>query len=158
LNREEATDKILKWLDSEGWKYSVRDNEPNFDLVCKVDINENSGFIVCIQKIVDRVIIFSKIKFSEEDLSSYKLSVKKYKFWRDLKTYLILMNVNTKIEPNLDELESIELSKWIYFDGLTQDKFVETITKVTDAIELCNIMWTKFVDSIKNQNHQQKEY
>jgi hypothetical protein len=153
LNKEEAVEKILKWLNYEQWKYSVRDNEPNFHLVCKVDLSQDNGFLVCIEKTVERVIIFSKIKFSDEDLSNYKLSAEKYRFWIDLKTYLILMNVSTKIEPNLDALESIELSKWIYFDGLTQNKFIDTITKVTDAIELCNIMWAKFVDSIKDQNH-----
>jgi hypothetical protein len=152
LNKEEAADQILKWLDSEGWKYNIKGNEPNFYLVCKVDLSQNSGFFVCIEKIVERVIILAKIKFSEEDLYNYKLSADKYKFWIELKTYLILMNVSTKVEPNLDTLESIELSKWIYFDGLTQDKFIDTTTKITDALDLCNIMWKKFVDSIKSQN------
>ena len=153
MNKEEVAEKIFKWLDFERWKYNINANEPNYFLIYKVDTSENSGFKVCIEKIVDRVIILSKIKFSQEDLSNYRLSAEKYKFWIELKTYLILMNVSTKIEPNLDELQSIELSKWIYFDGLTQDKFIDTTTKITDALDLCKIMWTKFVDSIKSQNH-----
>lgn len=63
------------------------------------------------------------------------------------------MNVGTNVEPNLDTLKSIQLSEWIYFDGLTQDKFIDTTTKIIDALDLCNIMWRKFVDSIKSQNH-----
>lgn len=58
MNREEAAEKILKWLDSEGWQYSIRENQPSFDLICKVDVNVNGGFVVCIDKKIERVIIF----------------------------------------------------------------------------------------------------
>jgi len=144
--------KIQDWLRPEGWVVEII-NQPNYEFAIQVKQNVNSGFFVLVQKYVDRVIILTRIGFSIEDRNSYKLSKNKKQFWLNLKTNLILLGVMTKITPDLDNLETIELNRVIYFDGMdSKDKFFENITKVTDALALCNLAFEQFKSSISPSN------
>jgi hypothetical protein len=155
LESTEIDSKIVKWLELEGWQFEKLD-EPNYYSLYRTFQNEYSGFDVGIEKKIERVNIFVKTGFTEKDRNSFMLSPDKISFWIDLKEKLMLLGVSTKIDPedNVDKLKSIELSRSIYFDALTQDKFIDTSTKVTDGLALCNLMWRKFIDSSKN-NHDQ---
>jgi Uncharacterized conserved protein (DUF2299) len=51
----------------------------------------------------------------------------KLKILWDLEHSLLEINVGHKLIPNHKNLERIEIYKKIYFDGLTKDKFMDTI-------------------------------
>jgi hypothetical protein len=52
------------------------------------------------------------------------------RFYFDLKLALLQMNVYFLIKKNMRELQSLEISKVIFFDGLTKDTLFNTINAV----------------------------
>ena len=60
-------------------------------------------------------------------------------FYFDLKLALLKMNVYFLIKKNMRELQSLEISKVIFFDGLTKDTLFNTINAVHNSIEIARI-------------------
>ena len=58
----------------------------------------------------------------------------------DLKRSLLEINVGYKIEKDLENLESIIITKTIYFDGLTKDKFMDTRFALLRGFSLVELM------------------
>jgi hypothetical protein len=54
----------------------------------------------------------------------------------------------------VEQIESIELAKPIYFDGWSRDKFIETIIKVTDALELVEFKFHLFAERMARQRQK----
>jgi hypothetical protein len=94
------------------------------------------------------------VKFEDDDRKMYLLSPDKLRYWTELKVNLMLMGIGTTIEPenDVERLESIQLLSVIYFDGLNQDRFMDKVNKINEALGLCNIMWRKFIDKSKMMN------
>jgi hypothetical protein len=46
--------------------------------------------------------------------------------------------------PDVENLESIQLSKTIYFDAWSRDKFMETLNRVIDALDLSQFIFISF--------------
>ncbi len=59
----------------------------------------------------------------------------------------MLISVIADFAPSFDELSKIDVSTAIYFDGFSRDKFINSILKIADAIDLCIIMWKEFTES-----------
>jgi hypothetical protein len=156
FDREKIREDILDWLKPEGWNIKIL-NQPNTYFTCFVSQSKDSGFFVIIENVINRVDIMTKIRFSEEDREWYRLNEDKHKFWLELKPNLMHMGIMTLVTPDLDNLESVELSKTVYFDGLTQNEFFDAIFAVTDALALCNLIWRKFTDSINEQMNKDKK-
>jgi hypothetical protein len=57
------------------------------------------------------------------------------------------MEVSTEIYPSFEELESINIANFIYFDGFSRNKLIHEIYKLGDATDLIFIMWKKFTES-----------
>ncbi len=57
------------------------------------------------------------------------------------------MEVSAKIYPSFEELESINIANFIYFDGFSRNKLIHEIYKLADATDLVMIMWKKFTES-----------
>ena len=61
------------------------------------------------------------------------------KFHSDLIVALLQLNVDFLIKKNVRELQSLEIFKVIFFDGLTKDVFFNTINRVHNSIEIARI-------------------
>lgn len=72
---------------------------------------------------------------SLSDSIKYKLAPKNKKddFWIDLKMKLVLVGVNVNPMPNIENLQSIQIAKLIYFDRWSQDRLINTMLKVAEA-------------------------
>jgi hypothetical protein len=157
--REEIKKQVLDWLSQEkDWKIEINSEEEEhyYYFSCKVELKKGMSCGVAIEKDVERVNIIVNGKFSENDVTSYKLSPSRRNFWIDLKVNLMLIGVNVTPNPNMEELESIRLAKPIYFDGWSHDKFIETILKVTDAVEMVQFTFHLFGETM-NQQRQKKD-
>jgi hypothetical protein len=66
------------------------------------------------------------------------------------------MEVSTEIYPSFEELESINIANFIYFDGFSRNKLIHEIYKLGDATDLIFIMWKKFTES--NRPSEQQEH
>lgn len=60
-------------------------------------------------------------------------------FYFDLKLALLQMNVYFVIKKNMRELQSLEISKVVFFDGLTKDTLFNTINIIHNSIEIARI-------------------
>ena len=58
------------------------------------------------------------------------------------------MNVYFIIKKNMRELQSFEISKVIFFDGLTKDTLFNTINTVHNSIEIARIKTGQLRDSV----------
>jgi hypothetical protein len=61
------------------------------------------------------------------------------RFYFDLKLALLQMNVYFIIKKNMRELQSVEISKVVFFDGLTKDTLFNSINTVHNSIEIARI-------------------
>ena len=69
-------------------------------------------------------------------------------FYFDLKLALLQMNVYFIIKKNMRELQSLEISKVVFFDGLTKDTLFNTIKTVHDSIEIVRIKTGQLRDKV----------
>ena len=61
------------------------------------------------------------------------------KFHSDLMVALLQLNVDFLIKKNVRELQSLEIFKVLFFDGLTKDVFFNTINRVHNSIEIARV-------------------
>ena len=69
-------------------------------------------------------------------------------FYFDLKLALLQMNVNFAIKKNMRELQSLEISKVVFFDGLTKDTLFKTINTVHNSIEIAKTKTSHLRDKV----------
>jgi hypothetical protein len=70
------------------------------------------------------------------------------RFFFDLELALLQMNVYFVINKNMRELQSLEISKVVFFDGLTKDTLFNAINTVHNSIEISRIKIGKLRDSV----------
>jgi hypothetical protein len=70
------------------------------------------------------------------------------RFYFDLELALLQMNVYFVINKNMRELQSLEISKVVFFDGLTKDTLFNTINTVHNSIEISRIKIGQLRDSV----------
>lgn len=150
MQREQVKEQIIEWLNEEqqDWQFRISKNEEVYYFSSLVKLGETLGCNVCIDKNIDRVIVVSIAKLSEQDGKSYRLTPQRKKFWTDLKMKLVPIGVSVNALPDLDNLESIQLIKLIYFDAWSRDKLIESILKVADALELTQLVFNNFAESV----------
>ena len=80
------------------------------------------------------------------------------KFYFDLESLLLQMKVHFIIKKNLRELQSVEVYKVIYFDGLTKNAVFDAVDTVHNSIEIARIKTSQLRDSIvSNEANRGKE-
>jgi hypothetical protein len=140
VTQQEMIDKVIRWLRDEGYTpEDVTDMHPNTAYFAKVMINKRSGFHVGFStKQLDSVVISEMIAKDKDYQNAYKLlpALDQTDFFYDLKLALLQMNVTFNLENGFRELQSVTVAKPIYFDGLTKDKFFDTVFTVHRAIEI----------------------
>jgi len=62
--------------------------------------------------------------------------LEKNRFYYNLKLALLQMNVIFALKKNIRQIQSVEVDKDAYFDGLTKDAFFSAIYTVLNAIEM----------------------
>lgn len=74
------------------------------------------------------------------------------RFYFDLELALFQMNVYFVINKNMRELQSLEISKVLFFDGLTKDTLFNTINTVHNSIEISRIKTGQLRDMVLSSN------
>jgi hypothetical protein len=77
------------------------------------------------------------------------------RFYFDLELALLQMNVYFIIKKNMRELQSLEISKVLFFDGLTKDRLFNTVNTVRNSIEIARIKTGQLRDSVVYANTSQ---
>lgn len=78
------------------------------------------------------------------------------RFYFDLKLALLQMNVYFIIKKNMRELQSLEISKVVFFDGLTKDTLFNAVNAVHNSIEIARIKTGQLRDSVLSPETSQR--
>ncbi|HKG71562.1 MAG TPA: DUF2299 family protein [Nitrososphaeraceae archaeon] len=70
------------------------------------------------------------------------------RFYFDLDLALLQTNVHFIINKNMRELQSLEIPKVVFFDGLTKNTLFNTINTVRNSIEIARIKTGQLRDSV----------
>lgn len=156
FTRDQVDSKIREWLEAEKWKLSeFRDS--NFQLAYKIVLSSGREIYLGLEKSVERVTIQNTLLIPPDVKKIYRSSPNKYKFLNELKVHLMQMEVSTKIYPSYEEIESINIANFIYFDGFSRNKLIHEIYKLADATDLIFILWKKFTESHPPSDQQKYE-
>jgi hypothetical protein len=109
---------------------------------------------------LDSIITISEVigldRKSQKSYASLAVSedgiLKQNRFYFDLQLALLQKNVFFAFKENVRKLQSLEVFKVVFFDGLTKDSFFDGIFTVTSAIAITRIKLGQFRDSILPSN------
>ncbi|WP_148687689.1 DUF2299 family protein [Candidatus Nitrosocosmicus hydrocola] len=160
---QEILDNIYKWVDVSKLKVDS-DHEliksQKIDFIGNVTINDRYGYSIIILKEAEIVKITTSYRFNQQ-LNSQISNLKNIgiEFLRNMQLSLLQMNLqyvfihknhnppqvslDKKGPINIDDLESIDISKNLYFDGFNQNLFFEAVTNVINAIEVIDILYQR---------------
>jgi hypothetical protein len=171
-NQRDAIKKVISWLREEGLEPNeithLRKDACYYGVVIsdqaeKKEQRENQRreafhILFPIDKL-DSLRISQIIIFDLQSQKSYaSLAAKtngileQKRFYFDLELALLQMNVHFIIKKNMQELQSLEISKVVFFDGLTKDTFFNTINTVRNSIEIARIKIGQLRDSVLSSN------
>lgn len=158
---QEILDKIYQWIDLSKLKVESEGDltkSQKIDFVGKVTVNDRYGYNIIIVNEAEIVKISTSYIFNQqinnqlsnlrnigfEFLSNVQLSL----LQMNLQYVLIHknrnpVNLDKKTRINIDDLESIEISKNLYFDGFNQNIFFEAVTNIINAIKVIDILYQK---------------
>ena len=158
---QEILDNIYQWIDLSKLKVESEDDltkSQKIDFVGKVTVNDRYGYNIIIVNEAEIVKISTSYIFNQqinnqlsnlrnigfEFLSNVQLSL----LQMNLQYVLIHknrnpVNLDKKTRINIDDLESIEISKNLYFDGFNQNIFFEAVTNIINAIKVIDILYQK---------------
>ena len=131
---------ILRWLEEEKWEL-IKFENPDFDFAYKITLTNKNEVAIGLEKTTDRITIQKSITLPPDAQTSYKISGNKYNYAYQLSAYLMIMDIATSMHPNYEELQSIDLLAYVYFDGFSRDKLIHSIYKLGNAITLCGLFW-----------------
>ena len=159
---KEIVDKIYQWVDLSKLKVESDHDlikSQKIDFIGKVTINDRYGYNIIILNKAEIVKISTSYRFNQQ-LNSQISNLKNIgiEFLRNLQLSLLQMNLqyvfiyknhdqpvslDKKVPINMDDLESIDISKNLYFDGFNQNLFFEAVTNIINAIEVIDILYQR---------------
>jgi hypothetical protein len=130
LSQHEISLRIKRWLieESDIWRFDeIEDPTVVMNLVAKSN-NRNVNIIV--DDLHDKVTLITSMNFSKQQKNSLSLlpSKEKNRFIPDLLMALYKLGLLARhSNSSKDKIEKFIMEKLIYFDGLTKDKFFESL-------------------------------
>jgi len=158
---KEILDNIYQWVDLSKLKVESDHDlikSKKIDFIGKVTINDRYGYNILILNEAEIIKISTSYTFNQQ-LNSQISNLKNIgiEFLRNLQLSLLQMNLqyvfihknhnpvslDKKALNNIDDLESIDISKNLYFDGFNQNLFFEAVTNIINAIEVIDILYQR---------------
>ena len=159
---QEILDNIYKWVDLSKLKVETDHDlikSQKIDFIGKVTINDRYGYNIIILNEAEIVKISTSYRFNQQ-LNSQISNLKNIgiEFLRNLQLSLLQMNLQyvfihknqnqpvslyKKVPIKIDDVESIDISKNLYFDGFNQNLFFEAVTNLINAIEVIDILYPR---------------
>ena len=158
---QEILDNIYKWVDLSKLRVEADHDlikSQKIDFIGKVTVNDRYGYNIIILNESEIVKISTSYRFNQQ-LKGQISNLRNigFEFLRSVQLSLLQMNLqyvfihknhnpvglDKKALINIDDLESIDISKNLYFDGFNQNLFFEAVTNIINAIEVIDILYQK---------------
>jgi hypothetical protein len=142
-NRDEVVGRIIEWLNVEALAYTLKENDSDrFWATIQLSQNLNLDIQLTSQK-PDRVMLLTHAYLGPDDQRAYSRldRERKESFLRAVRWALLNIDADHQINPNADTLQSIFITKTIYFDGLTRDRFFDFVLLLKRAFGLLDLAY-----------------
>ncbi len=142
-NRNEVVKQIIDWLNVEALPYALKENGSEMFRVT-IELNQNLNLeIQLTSQRPDRITLLTHAYLGPDDQRAYSRldREKKDSFVRSVRSVLLNIDVDHQIGPNADTLQSISITKTIYFDGLTRDRFFNSVLLLKRAFGLLDLAY-----------------
>ncbi len=133
----EVGKRIEEWLDDEGFSvWKLADENSRFSF--KMTRDECPPLLVLQpQSKSDSLIVTSDVRLTDEGQEKLLALPKEREFMLfDLKMVLLSTECRCQFMPSSKSWKSIRVSKPVFYDGLTKDRFFETVDVVSRAVSL----------------------
>jgi hypothetical protein len=137
--------QLRQWLDDEKILYELRVNNPTlFRAILQLTAN-NSIVVEVSEPTSDsvRLMTFAYLTPDDQRAFSRLSNEKKDCFLSAVRQSLFYLDVDHDFIFNGNFLQSISITKRIYFDGLTKDKFFSAILLLKRSIGLLNLAYSE---------------
>jgi hypothetical protein len=157
----EILDKIYQWVDISKLKVESDHDlikSQKVDFIGKVAVNDRYGYNIIIINEAEIVKISTSYIFNQQ-LNRQLSNQKKigFEFLSNVQLSLLQMNLHyifmhknhnplsldKKVQISIDDLESLDISKNIFFDGFNQNLFFEAVTNLINATKVIDILYQK---------------
>jgi hypothetical protein len=142
-NRNEIVERIIEWLNVESIAYTLKENNSDrFRATIELNQNLNLDIQLTSQR-PDCVTLLIHAYLEPDDQRAYSRLdwERKDSFLRAVRWALLNIDVDHQISPNADTLQSISITKTIYFDGLTRDRFFNSVLLLKRAFGLLDLAY-----------------
>ena len=142
-NRDEVVRRIIDWLNVEPLAYTLKENDSDrFWATIQLSQNLNLDIQLTTQK-PDCILLLTHAYFGADDQRAYSRldQESKESFLRAVRWALLNIDVDHQISPNADTLQSIFITKTIYFGGLTRDGFFDSVLLLKRAFDLLDLAY-----------------
>ena len=153
--KKEVIGKIKNWLEEESYEFSIVE-QAYADF--QADLRHPNMSVVFLRNKKDSIHFETYVGFTEDDKKIFASAVKKENkanFISNVQLYLLIMNVEYSFQPNIENLEKIYVMRNIFFDGLSKDKFIDTIFALVRASSMINILMSSHL-GIRRSNSNGK--
>jgi hypothetical protein len=148
-----TSQKIINWTKEEGWDYQIPQDDDNVANIL-IHPNKMTNVNIVVQKSQPQKIrIITKSTFRDLDIKAYlRLSDDaKQQSLINLEILLIHINLIYNIYPNPPkEVHGVEISRQIYCDGLTRDRFFDSVLAVLRGLRVVQMNYYSL--SLVNQS------
>ncbi|KAA2283182.1 DUF2299 domain-containing protein [Candidatus Nitrosocosmicus sp. SS] len=160
MDMQEILNKIYKWTELAGLKLDQDESlgeSFGIDFIGSVKSND-FGYNIAIFKSEELIKLSTYYRFNENTFNVIsKFKDKGFEFLSDIQLALLQMNLNyaflDKNNPSdtqvdikdieIENLESIEISKTIYFDGFNKNLYYDTIESIVHAAQVITLLFKK---------------
>jgi len=129
--------KLQQWLLEEGdnWKFTIVTDQTLF-LSLQLRSTNGRNIHVQLDDIHDRIFIVAKMSPTEAQKRAFLLlaSVEKKRFGPNLLILLFQLGLAAAKNP-AEAIEDITLQEFLYFDGLTKDRFFNSLYSIWRGLE-----------------------
>lgn len=158
---QELLDKIYKWVEASGLQVKYDEGMSKMleiDFVGSVQVKAIYSYNIAIVNKAEIIKISTYYKFDQK-INNIMVQSKDngFDFFSRVQLALLQMNLNYQFVHRNDtvgtlslikdidpkNLESIEVSKLIYFDGFNGNLFINTVENVTHAAEVITLLFKK---------------
>ena len=145
-NKTQVRNKISQWIQDEGFELLPEEHPNDFALKIKYSENE-TAYVIMRKDRKDSITVYTRSDFSPLDQKAFSnlSSGKKREFIDVISASLLNLNLHFRFHPNPEQMQSLEIKKDIFFDGLTKDRLFEVIDRVLSSMQLAHMAYFKYL-------------
>ena len=142
-DKNEIVQRIIEWLDAERLAYMLKENDSEkFRATIQLSQSLNLDIQLTSER-SERITLLTHAYLAPDDQRAYHRldPERRESFLRAVRWALLNIDVDHQFNPNADILQSICITKTIYFDGLTRDRFFNSISLLKRAFGLLDLAY-----------------